>query len=64
MTRGLFLRGCLEGEGGVVGDVRDGDSLWVGEWTSWIRILPSLRSEIKEAIHSFDLQAAVLCQSC
>ena len=35
----------LEGEGGVVGDVRDGDGLWVGEWTSWIRILPPLRPE-------------------
>ena len=48
----------LEGEGGVVGDVGDWNGLWVGEWTRWIRLLPSFRPE---GIHSFDLQPLLTC---
>ena len=35
----------LEGEGGVVGDVRDWDCLWVGERTGGVRLLSALRPE-------------------
>ena len=48
----------LEGEGGVVGDVGDWNGLWVGEWTRWIRLLPSFRPG---GIHSFDLQPLLTC---
>ena len=35
----------LKGEGGVVGDVRDWDCLWVGEGTGGVRLLSALRPE-------------------
>ena len=56
----LEAKGCrcveedddLEGEGGVVGDVGDGDGLRIGEWTSWIGLLPSL-GPVRHSLVSF-----------
>ena len=46
----------LEGEGRVVGDVRDWDCLWVGERTGGVRLLSALRPEF-----TFKASPALTC---